>query len=799
MKTNIKTLLTFSMIIASISFLSGQQNVKGMVIDQQSELPLIGATVMLIQAGDPTGEITDADGLFTIADVPYGRHSIEISYLGYETSVIPNIEVVAGKETYIEIALEESIESLDEVVIIAQQVKDKPQNELATVSARTFSLEEVNRYSGGRNDVARLVSNFAGVSTSNDSRNDIVIRGNSPTGVLWRLEGIPIPNPNHFSTLGTTGGPVSAINPNVLKNSDFMTSAFPAEYGNAIAGVFDLGLRSGNKDKSEYTFQLGAFSGLEGMIEGPLGQNGGSYLIAGRYSFVGILGVGAGGTSAVPDYRDLAFTLDFGNGKLGKFSLFGIAGSSDIDFLHDDVNEDDLFSATDEDLLPRSGFLVSGLKHNLILGDAAYIRSILSYSSSGSKVTSDRYINVGEPNERKARFLEVDNIESRISLSSYYNQKINAKTSLRAGVLYERFNYNLYLEDAARSTDMDGDGINDPEVIYDFNESTDIVQPFAQIRYRLSNKWTWNGGVHAQYYSFNDDFALEPRLSLQYETSEKSTLTFGYSIHHQSQPLPILLNQYRDTNGSVVLSNQNLKFTRNQHLVLGYDWAFAPTWRIKLEAYSQSIDNVPVESVSSSFSMLNVGADFAFPTDKVDLVNEGTGKNQGVELTVEKFLSNGFYGLFTGTVYDSKYTGSDGVERNTAFNNRFVFNILGGREFQVGNRKKKTLTMDFRFTNAGGRYYTPTDLSASQSVGFEVLNENQAFSQRFSNYMRLDFKIGIKVNSPKLKLSQQFSLDFQNVLNRDNLFDLRYNRLTGEINEVNQIGFFPDVLYRLQF
>jgi len=346
---------------------------------------------------------------------------------------------------------------------------------------------------------------------------------------------------------------------------------------------------------------------------------------------------------------------------------------------------------------------------------------------------------------------------------------------------------------------MDGDGINDPEVIYDFNESTDIVQPFAQIRYRLSNKWTWNGGVHAQYYSFNDDFALEPRLSLQYETSEKSTLTFGYSIHHQSQPLPILLNQYRDTNGSVVLSNQNLKFTRNQHLVLGYDWAFAPTWRIKLEAYSQSIDNVPVESVSSSFSMLNVGADFAFPTDKVDLVNEGTGKNQGVELTVEKFLSNGFYGLFTGTVYDSKYTGSDGVERNTAFNNRFVFNILGGREFQVGNRKKKTLTMDFRFTNAGGRYYTPTDLSASQSVGFEVLNENQAFSERFSNYMRLDFKIGIKVNSPKLRLSQQFSLDFQNILNRDNLFDLRYNRLTGEINEVYQIGFFPDVLYRLQF
>ncbi len=144
-------------------------------------------------------------------------------------------------------------------------------------------MDEVTRYAGGRNDPARLASNFAGVSSTNDSRNDIVVRGNSPTAVLWRMEGIPIPNLNHFTTLGTTGGPVSALNTNALKNSDFYTGAFAAEYGNASGAVFDLSLRTGNKDKVEKTLQLNMFSGLEAMIEGPLKQkkNGSSFLIEG--------------------------------------------------------------------------------------------------------------------------------------------------------------------------------------------------------------------------------------------------------------------------------------------------------------------------------------------------------------------------------------------------------------------------------------------------------------------------------------------------------------------------------------
>ncbi|MEM9823816.1 MAG: TonB-dependent receptor [Bacteroidota bacterium] len=285
-----KKIILTALLLCSIYHLSWSQTqtVKGRVMDQQSEMPLIGATVELISTEEAKGTTTDVDGYFRLEGIPIGRQVFRVSYLGYNSITVPNIVVSSGKEVVLDLALQESVEELAEVVVTAKTDKSEAQNEMATVSARTFSLEEVNRYSGGRSDIARLVGNFAGVSTADDSRNDIVVRGNSPTGVLWRLEGIPIPSPNHFATLGTTGGPVSAMNPNMLRNSDFLTSAFPSEYGNALAGVFDLGFRNGNKDEHEFMIQNGAFSGFEVMAEGPLSKkNNSSYLIAGRYSFVG--------------------------------------------------------------------------------------------------------------------------------------------------------------------------------------------------------------------------------------------------------------------------------------------------------------------------------------------------------------------------------------------------------------------------------------------------------------------------------------------------------------------------------
>ena len=793
------TIITLA-ILFTLQWLGAQstQVVKGAVIDAQSEIPLIGATVEWINEESTIGTTTDINGYFRLEDIPVGRQVFKISYLGFETLTIPNVQITAGKEAILDLALQESVSDLDEVVVVGKVDKDVAKNELATISARQFSLEEVNRYSGGRSDVARLASNFAGVSTADDSRNDIVIRGNSPTGVLWRIEGIPIPNPNHFSTLGTTGGPVSALNPNLMSNSDFLTGAFPAEYGNALAGVFDVSFRNGNPDRSEFMFQAAAFSGLEAMAEGPLFKGSrGSYAIAGRYSLVGLFG--AAGTSALPNYSDLSFKINSGNTKAGQFVLFGIGGTSDIDFLHDDTDQDDLFANPDEDAFAESRFGVIGLKHNLILGESAYWRTIIAGSTSENTFSQDRYFNLDSPGEFTAPYAETDNVETRLSISSFINKKFSARLTGRMGVLAETFNYDLISRDAEIGPDINDDGVNELVTLFEFDESTTLIQPYIQTQYRLDEQWTLNVGMHGQYLALNESIALEPRFAVNWAFAPKQKLSFGYGLHAQTQPLPILLAASEDENGNLIRTNEDLEFSKSNHFVLGYDNNFAPDWRLKVEAYFQNIFDVPVDPFPSSFSILNSGADFVFPREKFNLVNEGTGRNMGIELTLEKFFSKGYYGLLTASIYDSQYEGSDEIERNTAFNNSYVLNVLAGKEWKIGKSKINAFTIDTKLTTSGGRYYTPVDLEASRLAGFEIDQEELAFSERYDPYFRWDVKLGVQFNSAKKKISHRFYIDLQNVLDTENIFVQRYNRQTNEVNEVNQIGFFPDFMYRVQF
>jgi hypothetical protein len=791
-----KILFLSYVLLFSITAYAQTGIIKGTITDQQSEMPLIGATVQVLNEEIDLGTVTDIDGYFILENVPLGRNVVQISYLGYETLTLPNVEVSSGKDVILDVSVQEAIEQLNEVVVTAETIKDQAQNEMATVSARQFSVEEVNRFSGGRSDVARLASNFAGVSAPDDSRNDIVIRGNSPTGVLWRIEGIPVPSPNHFSTFGTSGSPVSALNPNVLSNSDFLTSAFPAEYGNANAGVFDIAFRNGNKDRSEYTIQLGAFSGLEGMAEGPVGKNGGSYVAAGRYSFIGL--IGAGSTAAVPDYQDVSFKVDLGRTKAGRFTVFGIGGRSNINFLGTEIEEGDLFAAEDEDSFVNGSFGMVGLKHNIIIGENTYLRTVVGGSFRGNTFEQDRYSGLGTSEESKLRITEVDNSETRYTFSSFINSKISAKQTLRAGVLVENMGTNALLRDRENAPDLDNDGEPDWFTAYDFDGSFNLIQPYVQTKYRLSKKVQLNAGLHGQYSTLNEQFVLEPRASVAYSVNNKNKITLGYGMHNQNAPLPLLfLNE--EVNGELLRTNADLDFIRSQHYVLGYDVKLSKDWRLKTELYYQTIDRAPVDPFSSSYSVLTEGADFAFSDDKTSLVNEGTGFNRGVEITIEKFYSKGFYALATASIFESKYTGSDNIERSTPFDNGYVFNILAGKEIKIGKAKRNALVFDTKLTTSGGRWYTPVALDASRASGFEILQEELAFSEQYDNYFRWDVKLGLKLNSSKRKIFHQFFLDFQNVTNRENVFAQQYNRLTNNIDQINQIGFFPDFLYRIQF
>ncbi|MFY7862191.1 MAG: carboxypeptidase regulatory-like domain-containing protein, partial [Chitinophagales bacterium] len=482
------------------------QQIRGTITDKESLSILRGATVLLSNSNDSI-RISDNRGQYKFSNVKPGRYEIKVFYNGYAEVNIPNIEVTSGRESIIDISLVEKVRQLKRVKISGQK-KSGTINELATNSARTFSMEEVNRYAGGRSDAARLASNFAGVSTPDDSRNDIVIRGNSPTGVLWRLEGMNIPNPNHFATVGTTGGPVSALNTNMLKNSDFFTSAFPAEYGNANAGVFDINLRKGNTEKYEHMFQLGALTGLEAVSEGPFRKgSGASYVVAYRYSFAGIaqsIGIPIG-TTATPFYTDLTFKINTAESKLGKFTVFGLAGYSNIEFLHNKIDSTDLFANPNADSYFKSLIGVLGIKHAIKINDKSYWNTVIGGSIANSEFDQD---SLDKPNNRSGRVIENIGKRNVYNINTNFNSKVNSQLFVKIGAQADLMTLDLFFRDRNKKTDW--------VQYWDFKDATVLTQHYAQAKYSFTDKIIANLGIHSQYLTLNNSFAIEPRLGLKY-------------------------------------------------------------------------------------------------------------------------------------------------------------------------------------------------------------------------------------------------------------------------------------------
>ncbi len=773
------------MMISAISFAqNNKQNIRGIVLDKLSQTPIICATIVVQNSTKQTQ--TDNSGNYLLTDMAPDRYEIKVSFSGYKEVIIPNVIVTSGKEVILDITMEDEFNKLNEVVVKASN-KAGTINKLTSVSARTFSMEEVNRFAGGRSDVARLAANFAGVSTPDDSRNDIVIRGNSPVGVLWRIDGMNVTNPNHFASVGTTGGAVSALNTNLLKNSDFFTSAFPAEYGNANSGVFDIGFRNGNSKKRETTVQLGVITGLEATTEGPINkEKGSSYLVGYRYSLAGVAqaaGVDIG-TTATPTYQDLTFKLNGSTTKFGKFSLFGILASSTINI--DGGNSNTLYGNGNQvDFASKIGIL--GLNHFKQINSKSYMSSTIGLNYTNNTINSYDFDRTTFTSFTK----EISDVgKTGYNFSTTYNLKINSKVFFKAGIQDELMGLDLFYKTKQNSNDT-------WKQVWDTNSYTNLAQAFVHSKFNLSDQLTLNAGLHSQKFFLNNSFSIEPRLGLKYAINSQSSFNLGYGLHSQMQPINVYFLQTQNQDGSYSYNNKNLDFTKSQHFVLGYDLQPFKDWRLKTEIYYQQLSNVPVNTFSSSYSMLNTGS--SFKTELEDnLTNSGTGKNYGAEVTIEKFFSNGYYGLFTSSLYSSKYKGSDGIERNTAFNGKYVFNILGGKEWKVGSENRNKFATDIKFTNAGGRAYTPIDLTASQSLNREVVSSD-AYSANYTNYFRLDVKGTYTINSKNKQLSQSFSLDLQNVSNHKNMFSQSYDNQRQNVSTTYQLGFFPNFIYKLQF
>jgi hypothetical protein len=763
------------------------QTIKGTVVDEQSGNVLPQATVVLEGMIGAKMVISDSLGNFKLKNVPVGRQTVKVTLIGYEEAILRNIEVTSSKEVVLEVRVRERIKKMDEVVLKAGKQKSRALNEAAVVSARQFSVDEAVRYAGTRNDPSRMAQNFAGVSGSNDARNDIIIRGNSPAGVLWRMEGIDIPNPNHYSTLGSTGGPVTILNTNTLKNSDFLTSAFPAQYGNALAGVFDLRMRNGNNEKYEFLGQMG-FNGFEFGAEGPLNKTAkSSFLVDYRYSLIAAvqkLGLSVGTGDATPYYQDINFKVNIPTKKAGTFSWFGLGGESHINFTAED--KDNLYSTNDGSLRDRkfkSLTGVTGLTHTYFFTPTTSGKIMLAVSGFDSKYREEFF------NSTRPDITAFDKKNSQVKFSAGYtfNKKFNSKNTLTAGIISDRSRLKL-------RQDYIPDGDSVLSTFFNTTANVNLIRGFANLNHRFTDKLSSNFGVYYQVFTLNDKQSIEPRWNIKYQFRPNQSLSFGTGLHSQSQPLEVYYYETKNSNSQYERTNKDLDFVKSFHNVLGYDINFSRDLRLKAEVYGQYIFDAAVEKTPSSFSMLNSGADFYFP-DKTNLVNGGKGYNYGIELTLERFLNKGFYYLVTTSVFESKYKGSDDVWRNTAFNTGFVANVLGGKEFKVG--KKALLGIDTKIAYASGQPYTPFDLTKSEAEGYVVFKENEAYSLRNDAYLRWDFKLSYTRNGKKT--TQKWYIDFQNVTNRQNIYIKTLNPQTGTTDVINQIGFFPNVNYQITF
>ncbi len=776
-----RNIFIFNLLFTSI-FIHAQplQTIRGSVFDQFSQQKLEFSSIAILDTDPLIGAITDSDGKFLLEKVPVGRYDIQVSLIGYETKIIKEIIVTSSKQVVLEVGLAEQNYQLSEVVISTGVKKDRPINTMSTLSSRMLTVEEAKRFAGGFDDPARLASSFAGVA-SNSGVNGIIVRGNSPRYLQWKMEGVEIPNPNHFNDLRAFGGGIlTGLSSQMLANSDFHTGAFPAEFNNALSGVFDLSMRKGNNEKTERTFQIGLI-GIENSQEGPFKKGGkSSYLYNYRYSTLALVAPLILEESQGLKYQDLSFKMNFPSNKAGTFTFWGLglrdaAKSSPkkdtLDWIHADDRQEDVITQ-------NTGSL--GLGHLIILSKNTYLKTNIASTINHTKWTSKAL------NEKTqlVPFSNINYINWNSVLTTQLNHKFSAKHSNRSGLSVTQLNYDLELDKAPKI------GLA-PTNLADADGKSILFSAFTQSSYNISSFLVMNLGFNGQYFTLNDHYTIEPRLGFKYQVNENHQLAIACGEHSRLENINFYLNNSLVTGEKAV--NKELDFTRALHLVFAYDWNINKNLHLRIEPYFQDLRDVPVIE-NTSFSMINMLTDWFFAEK---LVNKGKGRNYGVDLTLQKHITNGFYFLITGSIFESEYTGGDGVWRNARFNRNHVANFLIGKEWKLGSNKQHVLSVNARITSQGGNRYSPVNLKASLENKQVVYDETNSFSLQADGVLTSNLTISYRKN--KAKSSREWSLKIINITGQEDFYGYEYNFRDKTIDKDIEKVILPNLSYKIEF
>lgn len=757
--------------------------VRGTLLDAASLEPIVDAEVSITTAeGDRTTR-TDGAGEFAFKDILIGRHDITFFHPNYDPFTRPGILINSSKELVIEVALDPRLYELEDVEIIPPKEKGKANNTMAPVSAISFDVEETRKFAGGLDDPTRLAANLPGIAPNPFiSDNMISIRGNSPRGLLYRLEGIDIPNPNHFARIGSSGGSFTLFSIQMLDNSDFFVGAFPAEYGNASSAVFDMKFREGNNRRRELTFQAGVL-GVDFAAEGPFKEGSdASYLVNYRFSSLNLVNRVISYLT-VPTYSDLSFNLVFPTAKAGKFTVFGMGGLSQR------PNTPELDSANWENDLDRfnnilrSNMGVMGVTHSIALGKNNLLRSSLVGSATFLQDNKEYLEDDLEFRQRDLNEYSSIPLTFTTSLRTHIGSRFVWKTGVILNTTQHDFLSQKYdYVDSVLNTRVEAEG------------RTYTIQAYSQARIALGSRLFANVGLHSLTHSINGQSTLEPRAGLTFQADPQHVLSVGYGLHSQQEHFAVYMSRDPESLTPEIASNTDLRFLKAHHFVVSYVANLWYNHKFRLEGYYQHLFDVPV-SPTGTFSIVNL--------DELDelrtLVNEGTATNYGVDISFERYTTKGFYYLIGASIYDASYTDASGTAHRSRFDNGYKFNFLAGKEWTIGKKKgsNKLMGLNMTFTALGGEVYTPIDLDASRLARETVYDETVPFTLQEDPLYILD--LTWTHTNHKERYTGTWAIQIKNVLQSAVPEYREYDALLDE--EILQAGasILPVFSYRIQF
>ena len=759
-------------------------NIRGVVTDGASGQALPHVTVVIVNSNPAVGTMTDADGNFRLNNLPVGRYDIQTSFVGYEPAVFREIMVGSGREAFVEITMLENFLMLQEITVRPKANKEAPLNAMALASARMLSVEEASRYAGGFDDPARLVTAFAGVSGTMSS-NGIVIRGNTPLFLQWRIEDVEAVNPTHFSDItGVGGGIITALSAQMLGNSDFFTGAFPAEYGNALSGVFDMQLRNGNNQNYEHTAQIGTL-GVEFASEGPFAKGKqASYLFNYRYSSMALIGdlmPELAGDAAGMRYQDLSFKMNFPTKKAGTFNVWGIWIR---DHYTQDVPKDtlDWMDSWEVDAGFKQIKSVGGVGHKIFIGEKSFLKSALVGNYTQNETSASHVYS----NWSTIPVTDMKNTNWNMAFNTYLNTKFSAAHTNRTGINITSLFYDM---DYWLSPDFyhipPGDMINFTKD----NGGTMALSAFSQSSFRLNSRLTANVGLHGMYFRLTEKSTVEPRVSLRWQAFPKHAFSLAYGKHSRRENTDYYFVKSELT-GELV--NKNLGFGKAHHIVASYDWSVSDHLRLKIEPYFQHLYDIPVVK-DDLLSLINYYEWFMM----YPLVNDGKGKNYGIDFTLERYLHNSYYYLLTASLFESLYMGGDRVWRNTRLNRNFIVNALGGKEWKMGKQKQNILSLSLRVTLQGGERYIPADETASIAARYLIYDNEQAYKAKISPEFFSHLTVSYKIN--RNKLSHEFSAKMENVTGTKEFGGIFYNYRNERPEMFMGSVSIPLISYKIEF